>query len=702
MCADFDGDTLAIQLVPEEQAEDTYKKLSPRYVTFYHKNGQPIPTINHETLNGLAVATEWTPEDPKDLKEPRYFYDNYAQLLKDVEVDKIINVGTPITFTGKVGDVEYKGETTTYGRIRLSKILGKNINDLDFSKDKFTRIDAKGAVKLSAYLCDDKKTGIEKRQQIQKFCLKVVTLAGVVTFDYKTLFTDCMNNDKYKELCKIADSKDLTDQQKLAILTTKYEEYEKEMENKFSEDLKNELNRAGRVKLSSISALNMPQFIVSGVDEKPIITRGNLLEGYNEKDMITHTLENRALLTIKQSGTPASGYLNRQISFVLNHYVYKEGEDPENPGIMIPRYRAVGRVGLNGKRYSAVSTKDETDLVPVRSIISKNKETNIVTTDLISTKLNDYTDGAAIGLSLGTGFMEASTQGVMALKHGGHERVLDMETYLRAPKKCTFREEGKWIYLKTGTKELKYPRPSNIVTLGKSEFEEGETVCCAYNTVSPINKLRKLTQLISARTSSGTRYYEKDNILVSECFAYNDGEIHYEENEKGKITVVIGTDTYTYNPNCMYFYPEGTKIKKFTKFCSGVVDMSVVCNTLKTNLNDIYQIFRKQYYTVYSKNYVNKGYVSDDEMPEEAVEIVFSGLYNIKYNSKDLSIAEIKKTSVNDAILNSDSFFSALSFGNATKTVKRAIKGEVDVNEDLITGTVLGLLLTNKLDEDNN
>lgn len=694
---------MAIQLVPEDQAEDTYKKLSPRYVTFYHKNGAPIPAINHETLNGLAVATEWTPEDPKELKEPRYFYDNYAELLKDVEVEKKIKVGTPIVFTGEVGGVKYKSEVTTYGKIRLSKILGVNIDDIGLTKDKYTRIDAKAATKLSAYLCDDKKTGIEKRAKIQKFCLKVVTLAGVVTFDYKTLFTDCMNNDEYKELCKIADSKDLTDQQKLAMLTTKFDEYEKKMEGKFSEDLKDELNRAGRVKLSSISALNMPQFIISGVDRKPIITRGNLLEGYNEKDMITHTLENRALLTIKQSGTPASGYLNRQISFVLNHFVYKDGEDPENPCIMIPRYRAVGRVGKNGRRYSAVTTKDEDDLVPVRSIVSKDKQTNIVTPDLISVKLNDYTDGAAIGLSLGTGFMEASTQGVLGLKHGGHECVLDPETYLKAPKKCSFREEGKWMYLNVGgDKELKYPRPSNLVTLNKTDFEEGEEVCCAFNTVSPINQLRKLTQLISARVTSGTRYYEKDNILVSECFAYNDGIIHYEENDKGKIHVVIGTDVYTYNPACMYYYPEGAKIKKFTKFCSGVQDMNVVCNTLKTNLNDIYQIFRKQYYTIYSKNYKKKGYIEDNEMPEEAVEIVFAGLYNIKYDSKDLSITEIKKTSVNDAILNSDSFFSALSFGNASKTIKRAIKGDVDINEDLITGTVLGLLLNNKLDEENN
>ena len=49
--ADFDGDTVSIQLVPEESAEDTYQKMSPRYVTVYKKNNEVIPQINHETLD---------------------------------------------------------------------------------------------------------------------------------------------------------------------------------------------------------------------------------------------------------------------------------------------------------------------------------------------------------------------------------------------------------------------------------------------------------------------------------------------------------------------------------------------------------------------------------------------------------------------------------------------------------------------------
>jgi hypothetical protein len=38
--------------------------------------------------------------------------------------------------------------------------------------------------------------------------------------------------------------------------------------------------------------------IVSGVDEKPILTRGNLLQGFSESEYISHAIENRSLQSI--------------------------------------------------------------------------------------------------------------------------------------------------------------------------------------------------------------------------------------------------------------------------------------------------------------------------------------------------------------------------------------------------------------------
>lgn len=303
--ADFDGDTVSIILVPEEAKEDTVKKMSPRYNKIYKKSLGNIFEFNHETLNGLCVLTEYTPEEPNDLKEPKYYYTDYAQLVKDVEVLGKIGYGTPIVFTGKIGNVEYQSKVTCYGRLRLSKIIDADIDEIKVGgesifKTPYDRIGAKSAAKLMSYLYgfDD---WVEKANEMQKLALKAVTKAGVVTFDYSTLYVDT-DTDTYKEIRKIADSTEITDKQKLVLLTERYNKYLKEIEGKFSSDLKNELDRASRVKLASIIAINAPSLIVSGVDEKPVITKGNLLQGFTEEEYRLHAVENRSLQSIKQSG----------------------------------------------------------------------------------------------------------------------------------------------------------------------------------------------------------------------------------------------------------------------------------------------------------------------------------------------------------------------------------------------------------------
>lgn len=301
---------MSVILVPEEAKEDTYLKLSPKYNKIYKKNLGNIFSFNHEALNGLANLSEYLPEEPDDLKNPKYFYTDYAELLKDVEVNGKLKYGTPIVFTGKIGSVEYQSKITTYGRLRISKILDADLDEVKVGGDlifdsPYKRIGAKEAAKITSYLYgfDD---GIEKARQLRQIAYKCVTKTGVVTFDYATLYSDT-DNETYQEMRKIADSTELTDQQKLALLTDKYAQYEKEIEEDFSSDLKKELDRAARVKLSSIIAMNCPQFIVSGVEEKAVLTKGDLLEGYSEKEYLVHAIENRSLQAIKQSGVNLSG-----------------------------------------------------------------------------------------------------------------------------------------------------------------------------------------------------------------------------------------------------------------------------------------------------------------------------------------------------------------------------------------------------------
>ena len=302
--ADFDGDTVSVILVPEEAKEDTYKKMSPRYNYIYKKNLENVLEFNHETLNGLACATEAVGTED-DLNEPKYYYSDYSELVRDVEIKRDPEYNTPIIFSGTIGDEKYVAKKTTYGRLRLSKIVGVDIDEIKVGGEKifktpYERINAKSAAKLMTYL-QSQPNAIEKANEIQKFALRIVSLAGVVTFDHSTLYVDT-NTDTYKRIRKIADSEDLTDRQKLILLTQEWKKYEKEVENEYGSDLKRELDMSNRVKMSSIISINMPQFIISGVDEIPRVTKGNLLSGYTENEYISHGIENRALQSIKQSG----------------------------------------------------------------------------------------------------------------------------------------------------------------------------------------------------------------------------------------------------------------------------------------------------------------------------------------------------------------------------------------------------------------
>lgn len=388
------------------------------------------------------------------------------------------------------------------------------------------------------------------------------------------------------------------------------------------------------------------------------------------------------------------------MAFLLNNFVYKEGEDPDNEGLLIPRYKALGRTAPSGERYpDKFSGKaDENDLVPVRSIVTKKKgDLSVVTPDLIGTKFN-ISEGTAIGLSFATSLTEGTTQGALGLKHGGHERVIDKSGYLKAPKACTFREEGNWVYLKVRGGELKYPRPVNIVTLGRDKFEAGESVFCSYNSVSPILNVNLLIELVRANASKGKRYFEKENIIKSECYAYEDGVIHYNEVSGGEIDVQIGNHHYEYNPKCTYYFPDGATVKKFDRICSGLVDMNFVTNVFGNDINSVYTIFRKQFYSITDRDYLTTGLSDLHATQEELVELLFTGLILKNYDPTTFKLEQLEYRGLRNSVLGRKSFYTVLGFGYSSQVVAKAIKGEINLTDDVMTETILGLLINDKLD----
>lgn len=283
----------------------------------------------------------------------------------------------------------------------------------------------------------------------------------------------------------------------------------------------------------------------------------------------------------------------------------------------------------------------------------------------------------------------------------GHEKKLERDSsYLYAPKNVKVEESGNWLILHPmdGSADLKYPRPENLVfTKSDTEYKKGELIGCAYSTVSPIHRLSTICKLTRAQLSVGSRYYEKDTVIISSCYCYETGVIHYEETKSGYMTVKIGNFQYDYNPQCMYNFPDGATVKKFDRFCSGTLDMSHVMGSL-TDIPTIYALFRKQFYEIEDGDFYSKGYVDDHTIQEELCEMLFCSLIKVDVDPKTEAIKNVSFLGTQGGIMGTNSFYTTLSYGYASRIVSKALKGEIDMADDRMTETVLGLLLNNQLD----
>lgn len=287
------------------------------------------------------------------------------------------------------------------------------------------------------------------------------------------------------------------------------------------------------------------------------------------------------------------------------------------------------------------------------------------------------------------------------LKHGGHERVLNSDGYLKAPKACELKEEGRWLILKSKGGEAIYPKPDNFVGTGQTKFKAGDLIGTSYNTTSPIYRLNAICAMLRAKGGAGVKYFEKENVIISDCYALNDGKINYKENEWGDIEVTIGDKTYEYNPQCMYFFPQGAEVKKFDRICSGVANMNHVIRLAENNINDIYQVFRLQFYSLMFPQFLKTKVTELSYTQEEIIELLFASLVRIDYDPKTLKADEIEYQGTHNGIMNKQSFYTLLSFGYSSRVVGKAIKGDIGLKGDIMTETILGLLLNNKLDDNS-
>lgn len=130
--------------------------------------------------------------------------------------------------------------------------------------------------------------------------------------------------------------------------------------------------------------------------------------------------------------------------------------------------------------------------------------------------------------------------------------------------------------------------------------------------------------------------------------------------------------------------------------------MNHVIPNMKNNLNDIYLIFRKQFYTLTDGGFVSTGLSDLHATQEELIELLFTGLTDVEIDPKTNKIDQIQYLGTQSGVLNKKSFYTVLSYGYSSRVVSRALKGDLNLSGDVMTETILGLLLNNQLDEKKN
>lgn len=653
--ADFDGDQMAFYAVPKPMNDMMNETMSPRNVFLYKKNHAPLYMPTQEVMHGLIQASKVILVDKPET------FDSIVDIVKYKKEHKDFKYQTHCILNGK---------ETTLGRELLSEYFDKDINS--YLGGFKNNIDAKNISWLYEQL-RDKEDRVDRIRKIQEFALKITTLSGMTATRLSEMYLGIDQEflDKMKE---IENNPNLDRKAKEVSCRKIYEEFVKKELNMIPENIRVAINESSRAKVASLRDMAIPQFTV-GPDGNFHITKTSLVDGLSQQDYIHHAIEKRSLQDIKQSAVPQSGYVTRQFTYLASEYIFADGEDKDNPGILVPKNKARGRTTVEGK---IVESSGSDELVRVRSIITSTKKRGIITGDMV-TNLFNYKVGSRIGMSMVSSFTEHLTQAGLKLKHGGNLYNLDPDNYTIALEDGVVEITDDWVILKGKSgKVYKYPKGSNYVAnyYQDNKVKKGDRIGTNYHPVTPSYPLDTISKLCKASQSTSKKKFANNKKLVSECYALSDGEIHYKlvDNE---IQVVIGDEVYQYNPDCNYYYPDGTKIKKYQRFCSGILDI----DSYVVRVNDyieMFYYFREQFYSAL-------------EVAHELVEFLYTLVVN-KTEDDKLVVNSVTKT-----ITGSDSFYKSLAFGYSNRSFEKIDYEGYEFVADPLTSVILSLITNNKL-----
>lgn len=656
--ADFDGDQMAFYVVKDESTDEIIETMSPKNIIYYKKNQEPVFMPTHEIMQGLIIATKCILTD-----NPLQFDD-----IKDV-----------ISYKKSSREFKYQtvfllnGKETTLGREILSEYFGTNLTEYLNGFDKYLT-----ASKCSALYSklEDFEDRVERISKIQDFSLRLVTLSGATTPSISEMYSDI--DPKYTaEFDAIDKNPILSDKEKEIKLREAFSNFLDTESKKLPEGVVLSVTESSRAKLDQLFSVVFPQLII-GPDRKAEISKTSLIQGMNPSSYEKLAIEIRALQDIKVISVPASGYITRQFEYLANNFKYSSEIDENNIGIKLPKNKAFGRTKLDG---SIVGKTNSEDLVTVRSIVTSTAPKFILTSDMVS-KLIKYKEGSSIGSSLITSLTEGLTSAGLALKHKGSFTNLDPKSRLEAKESCTVTLTDLWIIVNGVSGQSLYPKPNNFMLNYSidNSYLKGDTIGYAYHAVTPSYIQDCIINLTKARGTVPKKLIARNKVIVSDCYAFNSGKIHYIYSGSNEITsVTIDGISYRYNPNCLYLFKEGSYVNKYDRICTGVLDLDNAFTKLNNYIESFYY-FKLQF---------------DELVPKISSELI-EFLY-VLITTKKGSRAILK--GVINSIENTNSIYTTTAFGNAKKVFKNIKPFGVPFQADVMALLTLPGLFKNNENE---
>lgn len=687
---DFDGDTMAWFVISDEFTDIAIERMSPRNRVFYKKNAVPLYMPEQDILSGLIIGTKKSIPKGKTIMD----FDSVenAMEFREKNPDKL-KFTTMITIHGK---------DTTIGRARLGQLFGVDLDDYLESYAGYAGHPAKPAdhegltkdniIPLYANL-DGKEDRLERIRDIQNFAALITTIRGVTTLSIEELNSIPIKDSKHLErIRKLYDDESLTREERNVSIREEYAKFADDA-TKYLKDTNAEMvtkvTETAKSKIEQLLELVIPQ-INSDLNGDVKIGNSLLASGLSEKDFLALNIEQRGIQDIKQQQTPMSGYLTRQAVYLANRFIYTDKKsDPKNKGIWLPRNRAEGRMGLDGKRITRVGF-DDTRPVMVRSFIMSNLKGDIVSSDFVAfPDKYRYKDGDKIGYSWGTQLTEELTQAALGLKHGGRLKNLSPECRFVAPFDCTLSiVDDEWIDLTSldGKTTKRYPKPKNWARnhIESDYYPKGECLGYSYVLYAPQINLEDIIRLVHAQATDMPKWYERNKPLYNENYAISSGKVHYEWTAGGGLKMSIGGVDYKMNPGALCYFAEGDTVKTTknappVKTAAGLVDMGYVLKAFPSSPDEVFYIFRDQLERL--KPGINP----------EITEFLFKIIIDMSNRSK-IDIGTFGRT-----IGNNSGIFTRLSFQRAKEAFQSIGPEGAKLGDDVMTWAVLPLILNGEL-----